>query len=80
MLEIRRLSSGIAYSVLPLEDKERELRAAGVPKGNEGPFIAFDFQIYEQPIAPIGDPITQVRISPVIRRKGPQQLAASCDR
>lgn len=80
MLEIRRLTSGIAYTVLPLEDKERELRAAGVPKGNEGPFIAFDCQIQEQPIQPVGDPITKGISSPIIRRKGAQQLTSACDR
>jgi hypothetical protein len=75
IIAIRRLKSGIAYDVVPLEDKSTELKRSGVPqdRGSEQ-FVAFDFQIIEQPAVPVGEPIT--RSSPTtIRRK---QAAVEC--
>ncbi len=75
IIAIRRLKSGIAYDVVPLEDKSAELKRSGVPqdRGSEQ-FVAFDFQISEQPSEPVGEPIT--RSSPTtIRRK---QAAVEC--
>lgn len=46
IVEVRRLSSGAAYTVKPKEDKEAEFRRAGVPKGDWAAyFTAFDWQV-----------------------------------
>ncbi len=75
IIAIRRLKSGIAYDVVPLEDKSTELKRSGVPQDKgSAQFVAFDFQISEKPAEPVGEPIT--RSSPTtIRRK---QAAVEC--
>lgn len=46
IVEVRRLSSGAAYTVKPKEDKEAEFNKAGVPKGDWAAyFTAFDWQV-----------------------------------
>ena len=46
IVEVRRMSSGAAYTVKPKEDKEAEFRKAGVPKGDWAAyFTAFDWQV-----------------------------------
>jgi hypothetical protein len=68
IVEVRRLSSGVAYTVKPRENKEEELRKAGVPKGDwQSYFTAFDWQIKsEQPTLPVQK--TKQPQSQVIRR------------
>jgi len=47
IVEVRRMSSGAAYTVKPKEDKEDEFRRAGVPKGDWAAyFTAFDWQMH----------------------------------
>lgn len=47
IVEIRRMTSGVAYTVKPKEDKEDEFRRAGVPKGDWAAyFTAFDWQVH----------------------------------
>jgi len=46
IVEVRRLGSFAAYTVKPKEDREAELRRAGVPKGDwTSSFTAFDWQV-----------------------------------
>ena len=46
IVEVRRLGSCAAYTVKPKEDREAELRRAGVPKGDwTSSFTAFDWQV-----------------------------------
>lgn len=46
IVEVRRLGSCAAYTVKPKEDREAELRRAGVPKGDwTSAFTAFDWQV-----------------------------------
>ena len=46
IVEVRRMSSGAAYTVKPKEDKEAEFRKACVPKGDWAAyFTAFDWQV-----------------------------------
>ena len=68
IVEVRRLSSGFAYTVKPRENKEEELRKAGVPKGDwQSYFTAFDWQIKsEQPMLPAAK--TEAQQTRVIRR------------
>ena len=49
IIEVRRMASCAAYTVKPREDREEELRKAGVPKGDwQSPFTAFDWQVRAQ--------------------------------
>lgn len=73
--QVRRLKSGVAYDVTPIEDKSQELKRAGVPvKDPREKFVAFDCQIKETPkaasnvITPVGEPLTRVS-SAIVRRK-----------
>ena len=46
IVEVRRLGSCAAYTVKPKENKEDEMRKAGVPRGDwASPFTAFDWQV-----------------------------------
>ena len=46
IVEVRRMGSCAAYTVKPKEDREAELRRAGVPKGDwTSTFTAFDWQV-----------------------------------
>lgn len=75
--QVRRLKSGVAYDVTPIEDKTQELKRAGVPvKDPKEKFVAFDFQVKEEPKVvsklsqPVGEPLT--RVSPVVVRRKAQ--------
>lgn len=63
IVEVRRLGSCAAYTVKPKEDREAELRRAGVPKGDwTSTFTAFDWQVKAvQPAAKIEQDIRQAR-------------------
>jgi hypothetical protein len=51
IVEVRRLSSCAAYTVKPREDREAELKKAGVPKGDWTSFFtAFDWQVKTVPV------------------------------
>lgn len=46
IVEVRRLGSCAAYTVKPKENKEDEMRKAGVPRGDwSSTFTAFDWQV-----------------------------------
>ena len=46
IVEVRRLGSCASYTVKPKENKEEELRKAGVPRGDwTSSFTAFDWQV-----------------------------------
>ena len=76
IVEVRRLTSGVAYTVKPRENKEEELRKAGVPKGDwQSYFTAFDWQIKTQQPA-VAAPKTvskQPEIQTRVIRKAPRK-------
>lgn len=46
IVEVRRLGSCASYTVKPKENKEEDLRKAGVPRGDwSSSFTAFDWQV-----------------------------------
>ncbi len=46
IVEVRRLASCASYTVKPKENREEDLRRAGVPSGDwTSPFTAFDWQV-----------------------------------
>ena len=73
IIEVRRMASCAAYTVKPRENREEELRRAGVPKGEwQTPFTAFDWQVRgQQPDLSVAKPdALQVRVVRRAPRKG----------